>query len=237
MSQLADTRPLAGTGSPRERYRRAVAALAAPLHDQVAGHDRTDQALVTGRREIADRLGESAGRVHAARSDVAAAADQVEAVDRRARRIWRELAALPGRPRDLGPTPIPRAVTAQPALPATELLDRAERTVTAARLGELPLRPPVPIWAAMVLAGAVGALVCAGIGTALLVAAPGMPVGERAAARVIADVAFALGVVAGVPGALSWLSRYGQPMTARAFGAVFGTGAIATIGLFVLLGH
>jgi hypothetical protein len=237
MSQLADARPVADTGSPRERYRRAVAALAMPLHDQVAGHDRTDQALVTGRREITERLGESAGRVRTARSAVAAAADRVEEVDRRVRRIWRELAALPGRRRDLGPTPTPRAVTAQPPIPATELLDRAERTVTAARLGELPLRPPVPIWAAMLTAGLAGAAVCAGIGTALLVAAPGMPVGERAAARVIADVAFALGALAGVPAALSWLSRYGQPMTPRAFGAVFGTGVIATIGLFVLIEH
>jgi hypothetical protein len=89
----------------------------------------------------------------------------------------------------------------------------------------------------MLTAGLAGAAVCAGIGTALLVAAPGMPVGERAAARVIADVAFALGALAGVPAALSWLSRYGQPMTPRAFGAVFGTGVIATIGLFVLIGH
>lgn len=237
MSQLADARPVAGTGSPRERYRQAVAALAMPLHDQVAGHDRTDQALVTGRREITDRLAESAGRVRAARSAVAAAAEAVEAVDRRVRRIWRELAALPGRRGDLGPTPAPRAVTAQPAIPATELLDRAERTVTAARLGELPLRPPVPIWVAMLIAGVAGAAVCAGIGTALLVAAPGMPVGERAAARVIADVAFALGALAGVPAASSWLTRYGQPMTARAFGTVLGAGVIVTIGLFVLLGH
>lgn len=224
-------------GTPRDRYRRAVAALAVPLHDQVAGHDRADQALVRGRREISDRLAASTERVRAAAAAAAAAGDEVDAVDRRVRRIWRELATVHGRHRDLGPTPPVREVTAAPPLPATELLDRAERTVTAARLGQLPLRPPVPVWLAMLLAALAGALICAGIGTALLTAAAGMPVSERAGARVIAYLAFALGPLGGIPIGLGWLSRYGQPMTLRAFGVVFSAGAVLTAGLFAVLAH
>ncbi|GAA4211346.1 hypothetical protein [Actinocatenispora rupis] len=226
-----------GDPTPRDRYRRAVAALAEPLHDRVAGHDRADQALLAGRREIAARVADSATLVRASDEDVARARAGVRETDDEAARIWRELRAFAGRRGELGPPP--PALAPEPNRPAypAELLAHADRTVARARRGELRMPPPLPIWLAMLAAGLLGALILAGVGRALLVAAHGMPTGERSATRIVAEIAFFAAPVAGIPLALAWLSRYGQPMTPRGFAVVLGTGIVVGCGLFGLLAH
>ncbi|HEY3501487.1 MAG TPA: hypothetical protein VGN37_01730 [Actinocatenispora sp.] len=222
---------------PRERYRRAVAALGEPLHDRVAGHDRADQALLAGRREIAARVADSAALVRAADEDTTRARAEVRETDEEAARIWRDVRTFAGRRGDLGPPPAALAVESDRPVSAADLLARADRTVARARRGELRIAPPLPIWVAMLVAGVVGALILAGVGRALLVAAHGMPAGERSATRIVAEIAFFAAPVAGIPLALAWLTRYGQPMTPRAFAVVLGAGIVVGCGLFGLLAH
>jgi hypothetical protein len=215
-----------------------VAALAEPLYDRVAGHDRADQALLAGRREIAARVAHSAALVRAADEDTARARAEVREADDEAARIWRDLRTfVTGRRGDLGPPPAALAVGTDRPTSAADLLARADRTVARARRGELRLPPPLPVWVAMLAAGVLGALVLAGAGRALLVAGYGMPPGERSATRIVAEIAFFAAPAAGIPLALAWLARYGQPMTPRAFAVVLGAGIVVGCGLFGLLAH
>ncbi len=230
-------RPTADADTPRSRYRAAVTAMAVPLHQRFAARDTADHALLTGRREIRERVAASAVEVTRADDAVVAAQAAVRTADEEAARLWRELGEFHGRRGVVGE--LPAAAVPDTAHPgsAPALLARAQRTLAQARRGELRIAPPVPIWLAMVLAGVLGAALFGVVGRVLLIAARGMPVSERAALDILAEIAFLATPVAGIALGLTWLSRYGQPMTARAFGVLLTTGVVVGCGLFAVLAH
>ncbi len=223
--------------TPRSRYQAAVTAMAVPLHQRFAARDIADHALLAGRREIDERVAGSAAEVATADEAVVAAQSAVRAADEEAGRLWRELGEFHGRRGPVGE--LPAAAVPDTAHPgsAPALLARAQRTLAQARRGELRIAPPVPIWLAMLLAGVLGAALFGVVGRVLLVAGRGMPVSERAAVDILAEIAFLAAPVAGIPLGLMWLSRYGQPMTVRAFGVLLASGLVVGCGLFAFLAH
>ena len=217
--------------SPREAYRAAVAALAAPLQERLAARDRAQQELVGGRRSLRDRMAASAASVRQAQAGVTEARRAAERTETHAESLWRDLARFTGE-RDLIPLPPAGAIDPRDES-AERLLGRADRMFAAARRGELPLAPPVPIVAATLIAGVVGAAALAGAALALSSAGAQMHGTEHTVTTVAAIVARYAAPLGGLPLALAWLGRYGQPLTGRALLVLLGAGVVVGYGLAV----
>jgi hypothetical protein len=219
---------------PRERYRAAVEALAAPLAHRLVARDRSQQDLLAGRRAVSDRLARSAARVRDADAAVSAARRAADRTDVQAGQLWRELALYCGRHQELGEVP-PAGAVGHGTATAGTLLGRAERMLAAARRGELPLAPPISVGLAMLIAGAAGAAVLAGVSAALLSAAGQMHGTEHTVSVVLGVATRFLAPLGGLPIGLTWLSRYGRPLTGRSLGVLLGAGIVVGYGLAVLL--
>jgi hypothetical protein len=218
--------------TPRERYRRAVVTLAAPLRDRLVALDEADRELAAGRRAVAAKTEKAARRVRHAEDQAEAARRAHHQSEREAGRLWREIRAFHGR-RGARLEELPEPERIGDAHPGSALawLSRAERTLHQAKRGELRIEPPVPIPPVMVAAGLVGAVVLVLFGTLLLHAAAGIHTDAGPAVRVVGIICFLAAPFAGIPAGAAWLSRYGQPIVGRPLLWVLGTGLVVACAL------
>jgi hypothetical protein len=218
--------------TPRDRYRRAVAALAAPLRDRLVALDLADRDLAAGRRAAAAKVEQAAHRVRDAEDQAEAARRAHHQSEREAGRLWREIRAFHGRRgARLEELPEPERVGSAHPGSAMAWLSRAERTLHQAKRGELRIEPPVPIPPVMVAAGLVAAVVLGIVGTVLLHVAAGIHTDAGPAVRVVAIICFLASPFAGIPVGAAWLSRYGQPIVGRPLLWVLGAGLVAGCAL------
>lgn len=213
--------------TPRDRYRMAVVALAAPLRDRLVALDLADRDLAAGRRAVASKVEKAARRVRHAEDQAEAARRAHHQSEREAGRLWREVRAFHGRRgARLEELPEPEQVSSAHPGSALAWLSRVERTLHQARRGELRIEPPVPIWPVMLVAGVLGAVLLSLLGALLLQVAAGIHTDAGPAVRVVAIICFLAAPFAGIPPGAAWLSRYGQPIVGQPLLWVLGSGLV-----------
>jgi len=184
----------------------------------------------------AQRATEAAQQAYQTALETASAAAQaVERTDAEARRLWRDLGSLLGRPARLGPIPEPVHVAQARPTDASTLLRHAEHLLARARRGELSTTPPLPTSTMMLLAGAIGALVLFLTARSLLALESAAQADSEPAVvlRAVALLLLFIAPVAGVPLAAFWLSwRYRK----RAGPGNLALCALAGIVVLTLLG-